>query len=107
MGQSCLCLKLISAMFLIIFTNTILFNNIGNPSNKQKSNIHASDQFVKISMFENHNYRSSTVLGGYELSVNKAQKIINGNRRSVGYKLAVWNCGRGLVKDGFSQLNNS
>ena len=34
------------------------------------------------------------------LSVNKLQKIINGNRRSVGYKLAVWNCGRGLIKEG-------
>ena len=28
--------------------------------------------------------------------------MINGNRRSVGYKLAVWNCGRGLVQEGFS-----
>ena len=36
------------------------------------------------------------------LSINKFQKMINGNRRSVGYKLAVWNCGRGLVQEGFS-----
>ena len=36
------------------------------------------------------------------LSINKFQKIIIGNRRSVGYKLAVWNCGRGLVQEGFS-----
>ena len=35
-------------------------------------------------------------------SINKIQKIINGNRRSIGYKLAVWNCGRGLVQEGFS-----
>ena len=36
-------------------------------------------------------------------SVNKIQKIINGNRRAVGYRLAMWNCGRGLVQqDGFS-----
>ena len=35
-------------------------------------------------------------------SINKFQKIINGNRRSVGYKLAMWNCGRGLVQEGFS-----
>ena len=32
------------------------------------------------------------------LSINKLQKIINGNRRSNGYKLAVWNCGRGLFR---------
>ena len=36
------------------------------------------------------------------LSINKIQKIVNGNRRSVGYKLAVWNCGRGLVQQGYS-----
>ena len=36
------------------------------------------------------------------LSINKFQKIINGNRRSIGYKLAVWNCGRGLVQEGSS-----
>ena len=38
----------------------------------------------------------------YGLSINKIQKIINGNRRVVEYKLAVWNCSRGLVQDGFS-----
>ena len=36
------------------------------------------------------------------LQPNKIQKIINGNRRSQGYKLAVWNCGRGLVQEDFS-----
>ena len=36
------------------------------------------------------------------LSTNKLQKMINGNRRAVGYKLAVWNCGRGLIQEGFS-----
>ena len=36
------------------------------------------------------------------LQPNKLQKIINGNRRSQGYKLAVWNCGRGLIQEDFS-----
>ena len=35
------------------------------------------------------------------LSTNKLQKIINGNRRSVGYRLAMWNCGGGLAQEGF------
>ena len=35
------------------------------------------------------------------LSINKFQKIINGNRRSVGYRLAMWNCGGGLAQEGF------
>ena len=40
------------------------------------------------------------------ISVNKFQKIINGNRRAVGYRLAVWNCGRGLIQEGFSTKLN-
>ena len=36
------------------------------------------------------------------VSINKIQKIINGNRRIIGYKLAVWNCSRGLIQDDFS-----
>ena len=36
------------------------------------------------------------------LQPNKLQKIINGNRRSIGYKLAMWNCGRGLMQEEFS-----
>ena len=36
------------------------------------------------------------------MTVNKIQKMYNGNRRVVGYKFAVWNCGRGLVQDVFS-----
>ena len=35
-------------------------------------------------------------------SINKIQKIINGNRRTTGFKFAVWNCGRGLVQETFS-----
>ena len=31
------------------------------------------------------------------LSNNKLQCIINGNRRTIGYKFAVWNCERGLL----------
>ena len=31
------------------------------------------------------------------LSTNKLQSMINGNRRSLGYKLVVWNCGGGLL----------
>ena len=34
------------------------------------------------------------------LSNNKIQSIINGNRRSIGYKLSVWNCNRGLLLEG-------
>ena len=33
-------------------------------------------------------------------TANKSQQIVNGNRRSLGYKLAVWNCGRGLINAG-------
>ena len=39
------------------------------------------------------------------LSVNKMVKIINGNKQQKGYKLALWNCGRGLLQcDGPGKL---
>ena len=33
------------------------------------------------------------------LSMNKMAKIVNGNHSQQGYKLAVWNCGRGLLQE--------
>ena len=42
----------------------------------------------------------------YGISNNKYQKIINGNRRTLGYKLSVWNCGRGLMQEGESSKFN-
>ena len=32
------------------------------------------------------------------ISINKLVKIINGNRKKKGYRLALWNCGRGLLQ---------
>ena len=36
------------------------------------------------------------------ISGNRIQKIINGNRRAIGFKLAAWNCGTGLLNETFS-----
>ena len=48
-------------------------------------------------------YRSISFCWSHSISsTNKIQKIINGNRRIIGYKVAAWNCSRGLVQDGFS-----
>ena len=57
---------------------------------------------LPIKESSNHSCFNSLSWASAGLSINKLQKIINGNRRSNGYKLAVWNCGRGLVQDGFS-----
>ena len=48
------------------------------------------------------NQNSNICWSQHGLSINKIQKIINGNRRTIGYKFAVWNCSRGLIQDGFS-----
>ena len=102
MGQSCVCFKIFSVMILMLCTNMVILNNISN-INHNHNNDNSHNRCVKLSHFEGYqNYGSSTVLGWTGLSVNKIQKIINGNRRSVGYRLAVWNCARGLVQDGFS-----
>ena len=49
-------------------------------------------------------YKIPRILSSYKwsvlgLSINKMLKIINGNRRNKGFKLAVWNCGRGIITD--------
>ena len=36
----------------------------------------------------------------FKADLNKAVKIVNGNRRNLGYKLASWNCNRALLKAG-------
>ena len=63
---------------------------------------------INISRLRHLNCQSLNVWFGLKwstngLSNNKLQHIINGNRRSLGYKLALWNCERGLIgPDGVS-----
>ena len=60
---------------------------------------------VKASNIDNCRVKNALYVFSWAQSgllINKIQKIINGNRRSVGYRLAVWNCGRGLIQEGFS-----
>ena len=59
---------------------------------------------VKASNIDNSRVETACAFSWAQsgLLINKIQKIINGNRRSVGYRLAVWNCGRGLIQEGFS-----
>ena len=103
MGQSWTSVGLFSAMILVVCTNLVILNQTSIKNSEPKSNIFGNSQLVAGTSLEClQNYRSNTIFGGNGLSVNKIQKIINGNRRSVGYKLAVWNCGRGLVQDWFS-----
>ena len=103
MGQSWTSVGLFSAMILVVCTNFVILNQISTKNSEPKSNIFGNSRLVAGTSLEClQNYRSNTIFGGNGLSVNKIQKIVNGNRRSVGYKLAVWNCGRGLVQDGFS-----
>jgi hypothetical protein len=103
MGQSWTCVGLFSALILIVCSNFVILNQISNQNSQPKSNIVGESRLVAESSLEClQNHRSNTFFGGNGLSVNKIQKMVNGNRRSVGYRLAVWNCGRGLVQDGFS-----
>ena len=97
----------IKILILILMLSTTLTalkiqNSQFHPSQKQnvsKMKNSEDDIFSKSCQHLNTHNLSWAKLG---CSENKLQKIINGNRRSVGYKLAVWNCGRGLVQDGFS-----
>ena len=97
-------IKILITFLMLSTTLTALklLNSQFHPSQKQNvSRMKNSeyDIFSKSCQNLNTHNLSWATLG---CSENKLQKIINGNRRSVGYKLAVWNCGRGLVQDGFS-----
>ena len=63
-----------------------------------------SNQLPHLPVSESSTWSSTNIFSRAKLgvSVNKIQKIVNGNRRSIGYKLAVWNCGRGLLNETFS-----
>ena len=97
----------IKILIVIFMLNTTLvaFNLSNNDccqnekQNVSKMRKYEDDIFPKSSQHLNTHNLSWAMLG---CSENKLQKIINGNRRSIGYKLAVWNCGRGLVQEDFS-----
>ena len=63
-----------------------------------------SDQvyFILIVLSKTFQIQKHRVNNGYGLSVNKYQKIVNGNMRTPGLRIAAWNCGRGLIQEGFS-----
>ena len=50
---------------------------------------------VKASNIDNSRVETACAFSWAQsgLLINKIQKIINGNRRAVGYRLAMWNCG--------------
>ena len=51
-----------------------------------------------IASFSAENSHVLSLRWSYQgLNNNELQKMINGNRKTNGYKLAVWNCGRGLL----------
>ena len=63
-------------------------------------------QFRKASLLvpqfhDTQEYLSPGVLRGISgfpgMNSNKVCHMINGNRRSLGYKISSWNCGRGLM----------
>ena len=97
----------IKTLIIILMLSTTLVAThllIKESNQNQKQNVLKmknieDDIFSKSAQHLNSHNLSWAKLG---CSENKLQKIINGNRRAIGYKLAVWNCGRGLVQDGFS-----
>ena len=104
--------KLVSALSISLALVLIL-NCFFLPNNKHyqemirsrdNSNILPCNSNFKLKVGNNQDlYQSINFCWSHSVtSTNKMQKIINGKRRIVGYKIAAWNCSRGLVQDGFS-----
>ena len=62
----------------------------------------SSDYAIPISSSSNfqdplQTFFKTSLMGFSGVSQNKISHMINGNKRSLGYKIASWNCGRGLM----------
>ena len=88
----------IAPILMLVFCLSILAINSNKLNQGFKTYKSGNIKLVE----NNEKYTSIFCWAQAGLQPNKIQKIINGNRRSQGYKLAVWNCGRGLVQEDFS-----
>ena len=93
------CLTLVLVLNFL-FCQTFPHGN--EPVFVKKYSRNLNKNIVKTSDIQNSIKSSLFYWSQSGLSINKIQKIINGNRRIIGYKLAVWNCSRGLIQDDFS-----
>ena len=98
--KKCPTLILILSLAILIGNQNYKFSNL----QQTKPNVFQTANLVDLIITESSKHLCMNTLSwaNHGISTNKLQKIINGNRRNVGYKLAVWNCGRGLIQDGFS-----
>ena len=91
-------MKFIAPILMLVFCLSILAINSNKLNQGFKTYKSGNIKLVE----NNEKFTSIFCWAQAGLQTNKIQKIINGNRRSQGYKLAVWNCGRGLVQEDFS-----
>ena len=98
--KKCPTLILILSLAILIGNQNYKFSNL----QQTKPNVFQTANLVDLIITKSSKHLCMNTLSWANLgiSTNKLQKMINGNRRNVGYKLAVWNCGRGLIQDGFS-----
>ena len=98
--KKCPTLILILSLAILIGNQNYKFSNL----QQTKPNVFQTANLVDLIITESSKHLCMNTLSwaNHGISTNKLQKMINGNRRNVGYKLAVWNCGRGLIQDGFS-----
>ena len=98
------CVRTVAFYLTLMLLMNYLLANPTSEFKKGKTNLKYNLEkcCVKMDYLKMTKQNYSICWSQYGLSINKMQKIINGNRRSVGYKLAAWNCSRGLIQDGFS-----
>ena len=102
MLKNCVC-TVTFYLTLLLLMNYLLVNPTSGLKKRNtnfKSNLEKC--CVKMDSLKMMNQNSFICWSQHGLSINKIQKMINGNRRTIGYKLAAWNCSRGLIQDGFS-----
>ena len=86
-------------MFFMLLT-FLMIHSPGPAIPRHSWNISFStnSSFSPITQPSNISSTTSTISWSYCCQTNALQHSLNGNKRRLGYKLASWNCNRGLVK---------
>ena len=87
---------------------TILSLNCQPPDTASKPSLCSRSDSLQISSLfpllepsiqETYRREISTFRWPYSCDINSIQHSITGNKRNIGYRIATWNCNRGLLKN--------
>ena len=95
-----------SILLLLLCSNTLLFQDTSQLSLISSMSSHSSSPILPSTSMRytmpavvgtTEQFSTAGLSGFHSVKLNKACHILYGNRRNLGYRLAEWNCARGLL----------